>query len=746
MIIKEKKDQQLTLAGKPKKPLDVFGFVNRYGPLIIAGGLVLLFLFVPLIVIISKPNYETSAKLQIVPVVQSLINAADDPEITGYYDEYVRSLAQRISSYEILSEAYERLKPEEQSALLPQGVSNNVRIAILQKILHVYPITRTHFVELSISGSNNIGLAPILNTVMDIYLEKMREEVKLKNKLRMDYLVKTKQQLTDEIAKREQKLNDISRVVHSSTFAENFNVWQKKLVQMLNSSVKVFSDRVVAENELKYQQKAAQELTKISLNPLIEEAVLDDRAIGFTSSWTYQELQKMRGSIDGVTADNKDRQRVEQRMSAMRDYENRLRKETRDKLSSIYIGKRQLQLEEELIRKENHFLETKKNEQELNESIQQLMVKSGENSAKMLEARALEVEIKHSREMLFRLDNRIHDLTTESKAPLRVSVETRARIPELPTGSNMKKLLIVCFVISFGSVGGFFLFIEYFDNRIRSPKNIIHALGHPPSWPISKAPPGAPFECVLNQAPTSPCSKALRSLANKLLREHEDNKSQVFLFTAVDHKSGTTGILANTAKALAYYSPKVLVIDGILPAFDSAKAQQQSPEGENDNINSLDTEQFFRDSIKHYPQAGIDALRSFFPNKPDSYNSRLFREILSIARREYDFICVDSSPVMKSDFTEHLVVNSDVAILIAQGDSTLYRDLRLTAEILIRMEISAIAPVLNWGGVRNEPWFEKYLAKVPGILKGFGFRPPAPKPKVKEETRSDQKSDPVKNK
>lgn len=434
----------------------------------------------------------------------------------------------------------------------------------------------------------------------------------------------------------------------------------------------------------------------------------------------------MRRSIDGVTKDNKDRQRVEQRMKAMREYERRLRKETKDKLGSIHIGKRRLRLNQELIIKEYRFLEAKKNEQDLEAAIQQLLKKSGNNSAMLLEARALEAEIKNNRDMFFRLVNRIYELEAASKAPLRVSIEARARKPESPASSNIKKLLLVCVAISFGSIGAFFLVIEYFDNRIRSPKDVIHALGHPPSWPISRAPADVPFSCVLNRARTSPCAKALRSLANNLLREHESHQSQVFLFTSVDNKSGTTGILANTAKALVYYTPRILVMDGILPNFGPQELEPSTQEVEANNINSLDIEEFFKRWIKHDAKTGVDVMSSFFPKKPESYNSRLFREILKNARRDYDFICVDSAPVLKTDFTEHLVASSDVAVLIAQGDSTLYRDLRQTAEILIRMEIAAIAPVLNWGGVKNMPWFEKYLDLIPARLRLFGYRPPPP--------------------
>lgn len=737
MITKESTSQQIELAGKPNKPFDIFGFVFRFGPIILAGGLFLLVMFIPIVLKVSKPNFETSARLKIAPVRTALMTRAISTEITGYYDEYVNTQAQRIHSHALLTKAFNRLSREEQNSLLPPALSLNARISILKNLLLVYPVGGTHFVELAISGPDKTGLAPILNSVMDVYMQKMRDEMEQKNRLRLNYLKDTKEQLTQKVNRQEKQLKEISLKVHSSTFSEDFNIWQKKLVEMLNSSVNIFSERMKAENEYKQHQKASKELTTISLHPLIEESVMNDRAIGFTSSWTYQELQKMRGTIDGVTVDNLDRKRVEQRMKAMRDYEKRLRKETRDTLSDIHYGKRKLRLNQELIIKEYRFNQAKRNEEELEKEINQLIEMSGKNSAMLLQARSLELDIKHDRDKLFRIDNRIYELETESKAPLRVTIETRARTPESPAGSNIKKLLTACVALAFGSIGGLFLVIEFFDNRIRGPKNIIHALGHPPSWPISRAPDGVDFGCVLNRAPTSACSKAIRSLANKLLREHEDHGSQVFLFTGVDQGNGTTSILVNTSKALAYYTPKILVIDGHLPTSYSPENGQDFNHSEVNDINTLDIERFFMDAVKHDAKTGIDLLTSFFPNRPDSYNSRLFREILSIAKKEYDFICVDSGPVLLDDFTEHIAVNADVAVLIILGDSTLYRDLRRTAEVLIRLEIPAMAPVLNWGGIKKKPWFEKYLDNAPAILKGLRYRPPGLK-KKKEKNRKDK--------
>jgi polysaccharide biosynthesis transport protein len=80
---------------------------------------------------------------------------------------------------------------------------------------------------------------------------------------------------------------------------------------------------------------------------------------------------------------------------------------------------------------------------------------------------------------------------------------------------------------------------------------------------------------------------------------------------------------------------------------------------------------------------------------------------------EYDFILVDSAPLFSSDATELLVTLAHVVVLVAQGDRTMLRDFARTTELILRLEIPAMAAVLNWGGIRPLNWFDGMVAKIP---------------------------------
>ncbi len=696
--------QGTNIPGKANKPFDIFGFLARYGVLLTVLGAFTLTMLVPFILMLRKPNFEVSALLKIDPVIPSLITKTEDPSITGFYHDFVRTQARRIKEHDILKQAISRLTPEQHAALFASNLPVDTSIRLLQTWLQASPVPRTHLIELSIQSPRKEGLAPILNRVMEAYLQSMLAEQEQKDERRLAYLEDKISLLQKSIGNKEQQLENLAKAALSSSFSETSNVWQSRLVTLQNHYINTSNARIVSENAYRFGKEAKKELEALSLTPLVEAGLLENQGIAFTTSWTYQQLQEMRKSIDGVTAVNEDRKRVEKRMEAMREYEKSLRSETRANINEVVTGKRELELSQELIQKRKSFDEAMANERQILAELDRTMEKSAENSARLLKGQGLAIELEHDRNLLFRLDTRIHELKIESRAPLRVMIESMARPPKKPAGSNIKKLVMACVILSFGVVASVFILIELRDNRIHSPKNVLQALGSPPSWPISRAPRGVPFERVLSLAPESVTAKAVRSLATKLYREQQESQAKVFLFTSVEAGNGSSGIAENVASSLLGQSERILLIDANLQEWDIADLISEAAE-------PFSSQSVFN-AIQYDPERGYDVLIPFIPKTSNRTISRLLGKLLTEAREKYDFICIDTAPVLKSDLSEYLAVRSDVVVLICQGDSTNYRDLRRAAEIIIRLEVPALAPVLNWGGKKRKPKYEAYIDRV----------------------------------
>jgi len=122
--------------GKRSKSLDFIGFTKRYGLFILIIGSFLFTLTVPVVLLISKPNYVVKAIMRVDPVMPSLITSSDDPQIINYYQDYARTQAQRMMSFDVLKKTVEKLTPDEKASLFPKGMPTDKCATILSFIWH----------------------------------------------------------------------------------------------------------------------------------------------------------------------------------------------------------------------------------------------------------------------------------------------------------------------------------------------------------------------------------------------------------------------------------------------------------------------------------------------------------------------------------------------------------------------------------------------------------------------------------
>jgi hypothetical protein len=147
---------------------------------------------------------------------------------------------------------------------------------------------------------------------------------------------------------------------------------------------------------------------------------------------------------------------------------------------------------------------------------------------------------------LNRVDTRIYELKLESKAPGKIRLERMADIQGMVSGNNLKKLIILIFMFSFGFITAGCALFDILDDRIRNEKDILNSLGTLPHRPIDDylqvGMKGTPFSRVLMDDPTNKVAQSIHSLAIKFDKERQNHEqkllcSQVLTLKAVLQKS-----------------------------------------------------------------------------------------------------------------------------------------------------------------------------------------------------------------
>jgi len=700
--------------GKPSKSLDFIGFVKRYGLFILVIGSFLFTITVPFVLLISKPNYEVKAIMRVDPVMPSLITSTDDPQIINYYQDYARTQAQRMMSFDVLKKTVEKLTPDEKASIFPKGMSTDNCATILSFIIKTNPLSGTHLIEITATNLKKEGLAPLVNKFMAVFLEKVRKNAEMQDNDRLVFLRNKKNDLTTDISTIENKLVILTKNIYTATFSEGYNIAEKKNEQLQMLYIKSLGEKIAAKTQLDEKEKINNQIKSLSLEPMVEDMVMKDNSLNMTSSWTYQQQQQMRSSTDGLTKNNPDRIYIEERMNAMREYEKKQKNELNKNAHKILYGIRDFGLNKDLITAKSDFERTKTVEKQVGEELKKAGEESIKTSVGIHLGESLEAELKHKRELLDHIDTRIQELEVEGKAPLRLSVESAARKPNHAEGSNINKMFLIFFSVSFGSVAGVFFAFDYFDNRIRRSKDIEQALGYTPACIIPKSTDNIPFHQLISSAADNETTKSIKSFAVKLSLEKAESNAAVILFTGVDSDSGCTSLSLNTAQALRTLAPKVLLIEGDFadPALNKIMDLSSEPNGLSDFLNSTE---LWKNFIVSSPTYNISIMHAgnTMVGKTSQYR---IKELFDFARTEYDYICIDCAPVLQSDLTEHLALYADIIVLISVGESTNFNDLRNAAELLVHLKVPAIAPLLNWGGLKRSISIDKLLEKQPEIL------------------------------
>ncbi len=311
------------------------------------------------------------------------------------------------------------------------------------------------------------------------------------------------------------------------------------------------------------------------------------------------------------------------------------------------------------------------------------------------------------------LERKITEIEIEMKAPLRISIESHAREPKSPVSSNTNKLLMLLFAAAFCIVCGPFVAYEFFDNTIRRPEDIQQALGYLPTQTIVKV-----ANKKNHQEPNLGTDDfqvhAVETLSVRFLREKDKNNSQIILFSGLEKGVGSSSIAFSCAKALAKATSKVLLIDGNIHVSDVDQAEDFFPNlpGLRDFLNNTDSWEKY---IIATPGDNINIMYAGNAQNGIIPLQRI-RELLDEVKKEYDFICIDALPILQSSLTEHFAISSDIIVLICLGDSSRFNDLRRAAELLIRLEVPAIAPVLNFGGNKQTQSLDELFDNPPAFL------------------------------
>jgi succinoglycan biosynthesis transport protein ExoP len=212
-------------------------------------------------------------------------------------------------------------------------------------------------------------------------------------------------------------------------------------------------------------------------------------------------------------------------------------------------------------------------------------------------------------------------------------------------------------------------------------------------------------------SPKSQFAEALRSLRTSLLLSTTGKPPKYILFTSSTPSEGKTTISTNTACILAQGGTKVLLIDADLRRPNvHPKFGLSSKVGLSTLLTGGTT---FEETIQQVPEVpSLDVIASgpVPPFPSELLSSQAMQTILTNAAETYEYIVIDSPPVLSVTDGVILARNADAVVLVVRFGKSNKNIIRRARDLLIRAGAPMAGIVLNAVDI-NSPEYQGYYGQ-----------------------------------
>ena len=259
---------------------------------------------------------------------------------------------------------------------------------------------------------------------------------------------------------------------------------------------------------------------------------------------------------------------------------------------------------------------------------------------------------------------------------------------------------------------------EGFDTTLRTPQQVeavtgLPAVGIIPELTASRARRRLTilpkFNCNILDAPNSQLAESYRAVRTALLFSNGDVPPRVILVTSALPREGKTTVSLNSAIALAYQGARVLLIDADLrraevhaclgvpgePGLGELLADEaQSPvqAAECPNVPNL----FVLPAGRHRqtPAEGVGSLR--------------MRNLLHNCRSRFDFVVIDTPPVLAVTDAVVLSKSADAVLLVVRAAQTTEQSLLRARDLLLRVNARIAGVLVNRANLHSSDYYDWY--------------------------------------
>jgi len=602
----------------------------------------------------------------------------DISQVSGYR-EYFETQFKIIKSRSVALEVINRLYPG-------KNFTEDERLSLADSIrerIGVNPIMKTNLVDLTVTGPDPVEITNLSNTIAEVYIEKSLEGKVNDYKTASGWL---DDQITSVILKMKKAEFDLQK------YREDKKIISPKIEDRQSSVL----DELAKVNTELIQLKSRRTEIEIVISQIkaMGDKGMDIDENSLPGTFGDSGIRGMRQKIYNLKEDlakmGKTYMPKHPRIIRIKEELLAIQNNIKDEIVSVI---EKIQNQHELIISKEKILNDRSDE--LNNEAINLLNKS-------IQYNILDREVQINRNLYDYLLKRAGEINvTGSMRFSNISLVDKATVPKVPVAPNKPRNITLGALVGLILGTGLAFFLEYLDTTIRSIEDVEHYLNIPllgfvPSFSayIKKQDKRASVELVSFTYPKSTIAECYRAIRTNLLFSSE-HPPKVLMVTSSTPEEGKTMTAVNLSISMANSEKRILLIDADLR---KSRLHQVFKVENKFGLSTVLTDNV--DPLSVVVKTKIPYL-SILTSGPSPKNpaellmSVRMREVLNIFRNNYDFIFIDSPPILPVTDPTIIAKYVDVVCLVVRSGVT-SKDVALkNAKKFQEIDVKRLGVILN---------------------------------------------------
>jgi len=550
--------------------------------------------------------------------------------------------------------------------------------------LTVVPVRGSRLVDVNYRSPDPQISARVSNALAREYIEQSLEFKFLATKDANDFLTARMAEQRKSLEQSEQALQSYREKTGAVAFEDRQNIVVQRLADLNAAVTRARTERI--EKESTYNQIRSIQNDKAAIDTY--PAILNNSFIQQLKSELNQ-LQRQQGALsEKLGARHPEMMKLQ---SAIESTESRITAEIGKVVQAV----------------RNDYQASLANERSLQATLDQQRREAQDLNRASIQYGALQRDSDSNKTVFEGLLQRSKETGVSSELKTsNIRVVDAAEVPRRPASPNKLGNTMIGFFGGLLLGVGLAFFFEYFDNRIKLPDEIKTQLGLPylgmiPAFNV-KSTTGPP---LLGNGMPSEFSEAFRGIRTNVLFSSADAGPKSLVITSTSPGEGKTVVSANIAMSLAIAGQRVLLIDADMrrPKAHELFGVKMEPGLSNVMVGNAKASDAVTKTLT--PNLWVLAAGKHPPNPAELLGSRRFKEFISSLETHFDWVIIDSPPVMAVTDASVLAHIATGVVFVVGAEMTSKGQAKAALEQLDGAQAKYVGGILNRVDVYHSPYY-----------------------------------------